>query len=338
MIKVGINGYGTIGKRVAYAVSLQRDMTVTGIVKSSPDFMSRIASRNFRIFVPDQDRVKLFEDAGIKTEGTVDDLMGDSDVVVDATPEGMGRKNKQLYEKFHVKAVFQGGEEHNTAQASFNAYSNFDESWGKDFVRVVSCNTTGLARTLYPLASRIGIESVNAMLVRRGTDPNDHKKGPMNAIEPSLKIPSHHAPDLKTVLNIGDVNTVAMKVPTTLMHVHSVQAVLKKEVKAEDVLSAFSGYERILTVLGKDGVYSTAQIMEIAKERSLNRSDLYEIAVWKESVSVKGRVASYIQAVHQESDVIPENVDAIRSMFQLMERDKSVSTTDETLGIGKKVY
>lgn len=338
MIKVGINGFGTIGKRVAYAISVQKDMTVSGIVKSSPDFMSRIASRNFNIFVPEKDKIKVFEDAGIKTSGTLEDLIGDSDIIIDATPEGMGKKNKPIYEKYKVKAVFQGGEDHATAQASFNAYSNYSDSWGKDFVRVVSCNTTGLARTLYPIFQEFGIESVNATLVRRGTDPNDHKKGPMNAIEPSLKIPSHHAPDLKTVLDVGEVNTVAMKVPTTLMHVHSVQAVMKKNATREDLISVFSKYERILPVSGKDGVSSTAQVMEIARERSLNRSDLYEIAVWVESIGVKNRVASYIQAVHQESDVIPENVDAIRSMFQISERDKSIRTTDERLGIGKKVY
>ena len=338
MIKVGINGFGTIGKRVAYAISVQKDMTVSGVVKSSPDFMSRIASKNFNIFVPEKDKIKVFEDAGIKTSGTIEDLIGDSDIIIDATPEGMGKKNKPIYEKYKVKAVFQGGEDHGTAQASFNAYSNYSDSWGKDFVRVVSCNTTGLARTLYPVFHEFGIESVNATLVRRGTDPNDHKKGPMNAIEPSLKIPSHHAPDLKTVLDVGEVNTVAMKVPTTLMHVHSVQAVIERNATREELISVFSNYGRILPVSGKDGVSSTAQVMEIARERSLNRSDLYEIAVWIESIGVKNRVASYIQAVHQESDVIPENVDAIRAMFQLSERDKSIRTTDETLGIGKKVY
>jgi glyceraldehyde-3-phosphate dehydrogenase (NAD(P)) len=36
MIGVAINGYGTIGRRVAYGVSMQDDMYVTGIVKNSP--------------------------------------------------------------------------------------------------------------------------------------------------------------------------------------------------------------------------------------------------------------------------------------------------------------
>jgi glyceraldehyde-3-phosphate dehydrogenase (NAD(P)) len=59
--------------------------------------------------------------------------------------------------------------------------------------------------------------------------------------------------------------------------------------------------------------------------------------VWKESVNLKGTKLNYIQAVHQESDVVPENVDAIRAMFQLMDSEKSISETDKTLNIGKRV-
>ena len=36
--KVAINGYGTIGKRVADAVSLQGDMEIVGVSKMTPNF------------------------------------------------------------------------------------------------------------------------------------------------------------------------------------------------------------------------------------------------------------------------------------------------------------
>ena len=36
VVKVAINGYGTIGKRVADAVSKQDDMKVIGVVKTRP--------------------------------------------------------------------------------------------------------------------------------------------------------------------------------------------------------------------------------------------------------------------------------------------------------------
>ncbi|HII95084.1 MAG TPA: glyceraldehyde-3-phosphate dehydrogenase, partial [Candidatus Methanofastidiosum sp.] len=38
MINVFINGYGTVGKRVADAVALQKDMKIIGVSKRTPDF------------------------------------------------------------------------------------------------------------------------------------------------------------------------------------------------------------------------------------------------------------------------------------------------------------
>jgi glyceraldehyde-3-phosphate dehydrogenase (NAD(P)) len=337
MIKVGLNGYGTIGKRIAHGVSLQDDMTVTGIVKTRPDYIAKIASRSFNIYVPDESRIADFEDNGIKIKGTLENLMEDSDVIVDATPEKVGAQNKEIYLGKKIKAIFQGGEKETIAQTSFNAYSNFSESIDKDYVRVVSCNTTGLARTLYPLKEKLGLKRVNATLIRRATDPFDSKKGPINAIEPSLKFPSHHAPDLKTVISDIEVETVAIKVPTTLMHVHVVQAELGKETNTENILEILSNYNRVMQISGKDGIVTTSQVMEMSRELGRNRSDLYEIAVWNESVTVSGSKVNYIQAVHQESDVIPENIDAIRSTFNMMEKEKSIEKTDQSLGIGRKV-
>jgi len=83
-------------------------------------------------------------------------------------------------------------------------------------------------------------------------------------------------------------------------------------------------------------VKSTAQIMEMARDLSRNRADLYEIAVWRDGVHVvDGKRLFYFQAVHQESDVVPENVDAIRALLEI-QRDgrKSMEKTDQSLGIG----
>ncbi len=42
----------------------------------------------------------------------------------------------------------------------------------------------------------------------------------------------------------------------------------------------------------------------------------------------------YFQAVHQEADVVPENVDAIRAMLELeTDRGASIRKTDLSLGI-----
>lgn len=336
MIKVGINGYGTIGRRIAHAVSLQKDMTVVGIVKTKPDYVSRLASKSFNVFVSDSSKTEDFTNSGIKVKGTFDDLLGDVDVMMDCAPEGVPEKNRPVYDKNGVRAIFQGGEKSSIVDASFNAYSNFNGAVGKRYLRVVSCNTTGLARTLSPIKEKFGLKHVDVTLVRRATDPNDSKKGPINAIEPGLKIPSHHGPDLLTVMDGFTIESVALKVPTTLMHLHVVRATLGKDASSREVADHLGEFNRILKVRGSDGIKSTAQIMDAARELGGDRSDLYETAVWDESISSSGGKLTYIQAVHQESDVIPENVDAIRAMFQLEEKDRSIEMTDSSLGIGRR--
>ena len=51
MVKVSVNGFGTIGKRVADAISKQRDMTLVGVSKTTPDYFSRMA-QEFGLYVP----------------------------------------------------------------------------------------------------------------------------------------------------------------------------------------------------------------------------------------------------------------------------------------------
>ncbi len=141
---------------------------------------------------------------------------------------------------------------------------------------------------------------------------------------------------MKTVLKIGEANTVAIKVPTTLMHVHVVNLTLEKSITQDDTLDLFKEYGRIITVSGKEGLISTAQLMDLGKEMGRKRGDLFEIPVWKESIFANNDNLRYIQAVHQESDVVPENVDAIRSMLQEKDKETSIEETDRAMEIRGK--
>uniref|UniRef100_UPI0026266B8A type II glyceraldehyde-3-phosphate dehydrogenase n=1 Tax=Thermococcus sp. TaxID=35749 RepID=UPI0026266B8A len=121
-VKVGINGYGTIGKRVAYAVARQDDMELVGVTKTKPDFEAYLAKElGIPIYSAGEEFLPRFEKAGFEVAGTLGDLLEKVDVIVDATPGGMGAKNKVLYEKAGVKAIFEGGEKASTAEISFVA-------------------------------------------------------------------------------------------------------------------------------------------------------------------------------------------------------------------------
>ena len=161
MLQVGVNGYGTIGKRVADAITAQPDMELAGVAKTRPNFEAEQAVKNgYPLFAAVPERVPRFEEAGIDLAGEVEALVDRSDVVVDATPSGIGAENKELYDAHGTPALYQGGEDAELVDASFNARSNFSEAVGRDHVRVVSCNTTGLSRLVAPIEETFGIEKV----------------------------------------------------------------------------------------------------------------------------------------------------------------------------------
>lgn len=337
MKSVGINGYGTIGKRVADAVNCQDDMKIVGVTKRTPDFEAKMAvSKGYDLYIAAPEREKLFNDAGIEISGTIDDLYDQLDIIVDCTPGGIGAKNMDnIYREKGLKAIFQGGEKHDAIGKSFNSFTNFEDAQGADYVRVVSCNTTGLCRTLNPIDELAGIKKVRAVMVRRGSDPGQIKSGPINAIVPNPPtVPSHHGPDVQTVMYGLNIITMALLVPTTIMHQHNLMVELKDSVGVDDVIDKLESTSRVLLLETEKGIDSTATVMEYARDIGRPRGDLFEIAVWKESLNIVDNELFYMQAIHQESDVVPENVDAIRAMLE-MESDpsKSIEKTNRNMGI-----
>ena len=336
MKSVGINGYGTIGKRVADAVNCQDDMKIVGVTKRTPDFEAKMAvSKGYDLYIAAPEREKLFNDAGIEISGTIDDLYDQLDIIVDCTPGGIGAKNMDnIYREKGLKAIFQGGEKHDAIGKSFNSFTNFEDAQGADYVRVVSCNTTGLCRTLNPIDELAGIKKVRAVMVRRGSDPGQIKTGPINAIVPNpITVPSH-GPDVQTVMYGLNIITMALLVPTTIMHQHNLMVELKDSVGVDDVIDKLESTSRVLLLETEKGIDSTATVMEYARDIGRPRGDLFEIAVWKESLNIVDNELFYMQAIHQESDVVPENVDAIRAMLE-MESDpaKSIEKTNRNMGI-----
>jgi glyceraldehyde-3-phosphate dehydrogenase (NAD(P)) len=336
MKAVGINGYGTIGKRVADAVAAQDDMKIVGVTKRTPNFEAkRAVELGYDIYMSAPDREHLFEEAEIPVKGTIDDLYDKLDIIVDCTPGGVGAKNKEIYEKLGVKGIFQGGEKHEQIGKSFNSFSNFKDAVGADYLRVVSCNTTGLCRTLNPIKELAGIKKVRAVMVRRGADPGQIKSGPINSIVPNPPtIPSHHGPDVQTVMDGLNIVTMAILVPTTLMHQHNLMVELESDVNVDDVIETFEKTPRVILADASRGLGSTAELMEYAKDLRRSRGDLFEIAVWRESLNIVDNELYYMQAIHQESDVVPENVDAIRAMLEIeTDPEKSIAKTNKNMGI-----
>jgi glyceraldehyde-3-phosphate dehydrogenase (NAD(P)) len=335
-VRVAVNGYGTIGKRVADAVALQPDMELVGVTKTRPSFEARHAEeKHYALYVAGDGKASDFEAAGLRVAGTLKELLTKVDVVVDASPEKVGKENRKLYDAAGLRAVFQGGEKADVADASFNALGNFAACRGKRTLRVVSCNTTGLARAAAVLEPTWGVEHWEATLIRRGADPAESKKGPINGIMPTFQMPSHHGPDVRTIFPELSIATTAVVVPTTLMHVHS-NFVRLKQAPADSaaVLAAFRRTPRFRLFAPWEHADGTPQVMEYARDRGLGSSDMMENVLWEAGLRLDGRDVYFFQAIHQESIVVPENIDAIRAIFQSApDAASSIAMTDRALGL-----
>ena len=90
-VRVAINGYGVIGKRVADAIALQDDMVLAGVSDVAADWRVRVATdKGYALYGATPEHVKAMEQAGLAVAGTLDNLLRRADLVVDCTPRRFG--------------------------------------------------------------------------------------------------------------------------------------------------------------------------------------------------------------------------------------------------------
>jgi glyceraldehyde-3-phosphate dehydrogenase (NAD(P)+) (phosphorylating) len=334
VVRVAINGYGTIGKRVADAVVRQPDLTLVGVAKTRPSFEAELArQRGYPLYVAGDGRPEEFRAAGLPIAGGLAEMLRAADVVVDCAPDTVGHENAKRYDELHLRAIFQGGEKAEVADASFNALANYANCVGRERLRVVSCNTTGLARAAAVLEGRWGVDAWDATIVRRAADPAETKRGPLNGILPTFHLPSHHGPDVRTIFPKLPIRTTAVVVPTTLMHVHINHVRLaRRPADVDEVITAFRRTPRFHVFRAWERVEGTPQVMEYARDRGGTRPDMMENVLWEQGIHLDGPELTFFQAIHQESVVVPENIDALRAMFRLApDGPSSMAITDRHL-------
>jgi glyceraldehyde-3-phosphate dehydrogenase (NAD(P)) len=335
-IRVGVNGYGVIGKRVAAAVVRQEDMSLTGVSDVVTDWRARAAVRNgVRLFGAADEHAKSMRAAGLDVAGTLDDLLGQADVVVDCTPKRIAAKNIEVYRRRGLKFIVQGGEKHEATGHSFVADANYATALGRDATRVVSCNTTSIVRTLTALKRAGLLRRARGTLLRRATDPwESHEGGIMNTLVPEPEIPSHQGPDAQSVDPDLDVVTMAVKVPETLAHLHYWSVQMTLSASKDEVLDAFRSSSRIALIRMSDGLVALNTVKELMADRGRPHDNLYEVALWADMLRVDGDEIFYAYMVDNQAIVIPETIDAIRALTGTVEDAKeSIARTDAALGI-----
>lgn len=335
-IRVAVNGYGVIGKRVADAVAAQDDMTLAGVADVAADWRVAVArAKGYALFGATPDHAAAMRQAGLDPAGVLDDLLDAADIVVDCTPKKVAAVNVERYRTRGIKFIVQGGEKHAVTGHSFTAESTYDTALGRDATRVVSCNTTSTVRTLSALKQAGLLRKARGVLLRRATDPwESHLGGIMNTLVPEPDIPSHQGPDAQTVDPDLDVVTMAVKVPETLAHLHYWTVQLTREASKDEVLDAFRRSSRIAFVRTADGLTAVNVVKELMADLGRPHDNLYEVAIWEDMLTVQGDEAFYAYMVDNQAIVIPDTIDAIRALTEI-EADgaASIRKTNEALGI-----
>src|SRR5699024_10124797 len=105
-IKVAVNGYGDIGKRIADAVRAQEDMELLGGSDVATHYRVATAiTQDIPIYASTEDAHQEMSAVGYPVAGRLPDLLDSADVVVYCTPAKIGADNLDLYRTHGVKSV-----------------------------------------------------------------------------------------------------------------------------------------------------------------------------------------------------------------------------------------
>lgn len=338
MVKVGVVGYGVIGQRLADGVALQKDMKLIGVADVAPTLAIRALQEKgmpYHFYLGIQENLPQFTALGIPVTGSLEELVAKSDVILDATSAGVGAKNKELYTKYNKKAIFQGGEKNSVADVFFHGYANYEKGLEKQFLKLTSCNTTGLIRSVDCLDRKYGVEKVAITIIRRVADPGDYHRGLTNALQID-KAPSHQAEDLMTIMPHINATGILVHTPVTHGHIITVVATTKKKINKEQALEVFTAHPRIRVVRIEDGFQGNASLFRYARDLGNPRGDMYEIGLWDESIVESGNDIMYAINIPQEAVTIPETIDAIRAVMGMQTAGVlAVAQTNQYLGMGK---
>ena len=337
MIRCLLVGYGSQGTRIAEAVSAQPDLQLSGIALKVPDISARMASsRGLLIYAMCPEDFDQFKRAAIDVEGSILEALAQTDVVVDATPSGVGKRNKEeFYSKCGVKSIFQAGEALDVADLpAFMSTINFNDAKRASSVRIPSPSTVSLVRALKPVDAEFGITGITYTIAHPGSEPMRARCGPVDTIVPDEPPPGRMAIDeeMREVFP-KDFLCSSLAVPSILLAVGVATVDLEREASAREVVEILCKTSRIILVSSRAGLYSTDAIFEYVRRIARQSGDVYELCVWLEHVEVAHRRLKLVQAYDPHCVQTPEVIDAIRALAGVGETRESVRRTNKALRI-----
>jgi len=338
MKKIFINGYGSIGSRITAFLKDDPEISVIGVGKYSPDEKVNLAiSKGLSVFVPES---KMNDFSDFEISGTIESALNDCDLVIDASPGGLGYKNKKsLYEPKNVMAIYQGGEttfgDQAVSDLLFNSRANYDLAIGKKHVMQGSCNVTGMGRILEPLREKFGdrIIRFDVTLVRRSADIEQTEKKVIDTIEMTEN--PHHGDDVKTYFGKDlPLFVRAIKVPTRQMHLHIMDIRFKDtSPKPSDIHSIFSNEFGVAILWTAKG---TKDVRDYATTMGFNFTDTNMIHIHANMTASIGDTIQMMYSDDQTGIVIPENHMLMQSMLFGKSYQEAFSNTESIFHMKEK--
>lgn len=338
MKRVFVNGYGSIGGRIASFILDDPEIQLVGVGKYSPDGrVSEAISRGIRVYVPEESLDKFGD---YEISGTIESALDDSDLVIDAAPGGRGYHNKKsLYEPRGLKAIYQGGEsvtgDAAVSDLLFNSRANYGKASGLDHVMQGSCNVTGMGRILSPLRERFGDRLVrfDVTLIRRWADIEQTDKEIRDTIEMTPN--PHHGDDVKTYLGRNAPLFVrAVKVPTRQMHLHIM------DIRFRDVAPRPSKVHEIfrdeLGVAVLQNARGTKDVRDFADTMGFNFRDTNMVHIHANMTASIEDTVQLMYSDDQTGIVIPENHMLLQAMLFGRPYREAFAHTESVFHMGAK--
>ena len=337
MKKVFVNGYGSIGSRIAKFINGDPEIQVLGIGKYSPNEKVQHAIDNgFSVYVPEE-KINNFTD---DIKGSIESILDDCDLVIDASPGGYGYLNKKnIYEPKGISAVFQGGEtifgENAVSDILFNSRVNYADAFGKKYVMQGSCNVTGMGRILNPLREKYADRLIrfDVTLIRRWADLEQTDKQIVDTIEMTEN--SHHGTDVKSYLGKDTPLFVrAIKVPTRQMHLHIMDIRFKDNAPTPaEIHDLFRNEYGVAILYTANG---TKDIRDFAESTKFNFKDTNMAHIHANMTVATGDTIQLMYSDDQTGIVIPENHMLLQAMLFQRKYDEALKHTEQLFHMGEK--
>ena len=336
--KIFVNGYGSIGSRILQFIKDDPEIQVIGVGKYSPDSKVNDAlSNGFNVYVP---KSKENEFKHFEISGNIETALNDCDLVIDASPGGMGYQNKKnLYEPKNLSVIYQGGEsiigENAVSDLLFNSRVNYSDAFEKKHVMQGSCNVTGMGRILEPLRNKYGenIRRFDVTLIRRWADIEQNDKTVPDTIE--LTEHPHHGEDVKSYFGKDAPLFVrAIKVPTRQMHLHIMDIRFNTSAPSSaefhDLFKDEYGVAVIWTAKG------TKDVRDFANSMNFSFKDTNLIHIHANMTTLIDDTIQIMYSDDQTGIVIPENHMLMQAMLFQKSFSDSFNHTEKLFKMTEK--